>query len=188
MRAPGDDGFVAGTEPKEACGPRATRRASRRRGPSRPCCRLPPPSRRRHRRAPPPPRPRRRPRTAVHERAARHSPYGARSARPARPGRSAHAAAARAGRRSPRRAASAVHADLLHRVAVPDRHLAVGRLALVGVAHRLHVHRHAVRRAHLVLAPVEPADRGGVVVDRGACRGPARRGWPARCARSRRAS
>ena len=56
-------------------------------------------------------------------------------------------------------------ADLAHRVPVADRHAAVAGLALVGVADRLHVHRDAVRRAHLVLPAVEAADRGGVVVD-----------------------
>ncbi len=37
------------------------------------------------------------------------------------------------------------HPDLLHAVAIPDRHLLVFK--------RLHVYRHAIERPHFVLAP-----------------------------------
>src|SRR5262245_4415143 len=56
------------------------------------------------------------------------------------------------------------HPDLTQPVPVADRHPAVARLALLGVADGLHVHRHAVRRADLVLAAVEAADRRRVVI------------------------
>src|SRR5688572_7838299 len=49
------------------------------------------------------------------------------------------------------------HALLAHLVAVADRHRAV--------LERVDVDRDAPRRTDLVLAPVELADRGGVVVD-----------------------
>src|SRR5690242_3823761 len=58
------------------------------------------------------------------------------------------------------------HANLLHRVALADRHLSVARLALVGIADGLDVDGHAIRRADLVLAPIEASDRGCVVVER----------------------
>src|SRR5262249_48188064 len=58
------------------------------------------------------------------------------------------------------------YADLLHGVAVADGDLAVAGLALGRVADRLHVHGHAVRGPHLVLAAIEPTDGGGAVVDR----------------------
>ena len=52
--------------------------------------------------------------------------------------------------------------NLLHRVAVADRDFLIrGRLI---VTHGLHVHRDTKRSADFVLAPVEPADGGGVVV------------------------
>src|SRR5207253_1318614 len=46
------------------------------------------------------------------------------------------------------------HADLLHRVALADRHPLIPGLALLAIAHRLDVDRHAVGRADLVLPPV----------------------------------
>src|SRR5262249_59738378 len=54
--------------------------------------------------------------------------------------------------------------DLLHRVALPDRHAAITRLALGGVANRLNVYRHTVGRANFVLTSIEATDGRGVVL------------------------
>src|SRR5438445_13365184 len=56
------------------------------------------------------------------------------------------------------------YADLLHRVALADRHPLIPGLALLALAHRLDVDRAAVGRAALVLPPVEAPDGRGVVV------------------------
>src|SRR2546426_11401944 len=56
------------------------------------------------------------------------------------------------------------YADLVHGVPLADRDLRVAGLAALAVAHRLDVDGHAVGRADLVLAAVDPADRRGVVV------------------------
>src|SRR4030095_3752322 len=57
--------------------------------------------------------------------------------------------------------------DLLHRIPIANSDLAVGGFPLVGGAHRLHIHRDAIRVADLVLPAVEPPDGRGVVVDGG---------------------
>ena len=108
----------------------------------------------------------RRPSRTAHRRPARHRAAGLSPPRagkpPRRPARPSRPAASRT-----RLELGDRHPDLLHRVAVADRHACRRPVSpLLGVAHRLHVHRHAVGRAHLVLAPVEAADRRGVVVDR----------------------
>ena len=175
--------FVAGTEPKETCGP------ARYAPGVLPAARRPPRVE--------PPRVEPAPLASARGRAAGARPASRPSARSRRsPSRRATPAATsrpalarRAARRNTAVSSRCGDPDLLHRIAVADRHLAVGPLALVGVADRLHVHRDAVGRADLVLPAVEAPDGGGVVVDDASSAGAtARRGSRAPCARCRRAS
>ena len=170
--------FVAGTEPKEVCGPAryaprrvaAARRAAAAARAGQPDAVRSGAIRPRPRRAHAGPRSGgRAARAGAHhagflERAPRPSPEA--YAPPAAAATSAHGRPPSSAPITSRDPAGG-HPHLLHRVPVPDRDLAVRGLALVGVPDRLHVHRHAVGRAHLVLAAVEPADRRGVVVDHG---------------------
>src|SRR5262249_11731206 len=58
------------------------------------------------------------------------------------------------------------HADLFHRVALPDGDLTVPGFAFVGITDGFHVNGYAVGRADLVLTPIQASDGRGVVIER----------------------
>ena len=206
--------FVRGTEPAASPAGRADRAspaatARRERRPRLPPARrrgLPQSARRRQRRAarrrPPPPAAAPAPRPPLAGTSELRPPAPVASARPSGCVLSAGPRLSPSARRIRRRDVATASVEQLARtrgrarpigtricsIESRSRIVTAGRhLALLGVADRLDVDGHAVGRADLVLPPVQPPDRRGVVVDVDPATGPARsrRSWQVRTISSR---